>query len=245
MANGFNRKRKAGPKSQQARRKRTGFRRRRTANITNKMCRQLGLIVTPKQKVTLRYGFVWEIDPAAGISAEHLFKANGLFDPENNVLGHQPRGFDEWSSFYKHYRVTSSSCSANFQTTANTSSAANAIVGIRLHSANDTYKALPSFVELVEGQVRNTRYRFLTARDSSRGQVKVGKTFGRRDWENGTSPWSTTFPITGDPIGHNLYQYQVFIAPLDTTVPDLANMYVQVVLTYQVEFSNPVHLNAS
>lgn len=35
----------------------------------------------------------------------HQFSLNSLFDPDQTGVGHQPRTYDEWSAFYKSYRV--------------------------------------------------------------------------------------------------------------------------------------------
>lgn len=37
--------------------------------------------------------------------ANVVFRGNGLFDPDFTSVGAQPLGFDQWSSFYRRYRV--------------------------------------------------------------------------------------------------------------------------------------------
>ncbi len=37
-----------------------------------------------------------------------LIHANGMYDPDNSIGGHQPMGFDQWMSFYHHYEVLKS-----------------------------------------------------------------------------------------------------------------------------------------
>lgn len=45
---------------------------------------------------------------AANTNASFLFRGNGLFDPDYQVGGQQPMGFDQWSTLYRHYRVLGS-----------------------------------------------------------------------------------------------------------------------------------------
>lgn len=46
--------------------------------------------------------------PAIGAAANHVFSANGLFDPDITGVGHQPRGFDQLMTMYDHYVVIGS-----------------------------------------------------------------------------------------------------------------------------------------
>lgn len=47
------------------------------------------------------------LNPGIGTFDQHVFSANGLFDPNVTGIGHQPRGFDELMQMYDHYLVTS------------------------------------------------------------------------------------------------------------------------------------------
>lgn len=44
----------------------------------------------------------------------YIFHGNSVYDPDSTGVGHQPRGFDEWSNFYKKYRVYASSIEVDF-----------------------------------------------------------------------------------------------------------------------------------
>lgn len=41
----------------------------------------------------------------SGVPSEHIFCANGLYDPNITGTGHQPRGFDQLMTLYDHYVV--------------------------------------------------------------------------------------------------------------------------------------------
>lgn len=47
-------------------------------------------------------------------NARVLFRCNGMYDPNETGSGHQPRFFDEMSSFYDRYRVIGSKISVKF-----------------------------------------------------------------------------------------------------------------------------------
>lgn len=47
---------------------------------------------------------------AANTNTTYLFSVNSLFDPDVQVGGQQPLGFDQWSGLYRHYRVTGCRC---------------------------------------------------------------------------------------------------------------------------------------
>jgi len=42
---------------------------------------------------------------AAGTTADQIYRANSLFDPDRTGVGHQPRGFDQLTPMYNRYRV--------------------------------------------------------------------------------------------------------------------------------------------
>lgn len=59
-----------------------------------------------KLRAQLNYSDYFNLDVAAGgATAEYVFSANGLFDPNITGAGHQPRGFDQLMALYDHYVV--------------------------------------------------------------------------------------------------------------------------------------------
>lgn len=67
------------------------------------------------KRVSLRY-YEYRIllTQAVGSPAGYVFAANGLFDPDITGTGHQPMGFDQMMVFYEHYTVVHSKISVNF-----------------------------------------------------------------------------------------------------------------------------------
>lgn len=69
----------------------------------------------PKSKmVKFRYASDVTLNPGAGLIAGHVYRANGLFDPDVTSTGHQPYGFDHTMNFYDHYTVLGSKISCQF-----------------------------------------------------------------------------------------------------------------------------------
>jgi hypothetical protein len=70
----------------------------------------------------------------AGTGSHRFIRANGIFDPEVSLGGHQPYGHDTYMQIYNHYKVLSSAITCHFvgmpQTTNSTYS--NHICGVSL-----------------------------------------------------------------------------------------------------------------
>lgn len=76
-----------------------------------------------------------ELDPAAQSGDANYFRANDLYDPDYTGAGHQPMGFDEWMTFYNHFCVIGSKCTARF---LNQGSAATDDMVVGLYLNDDT-----------------------------------------------------------------------------------------------------------
>ena len=79
--------------------------------------------VPSKMFTKFRYSTTVSINPsAAGLVAEYVFSANGMYDPDITAVGHQPRGFDQFIGvLYDHYVVVGSKLTARFDNSNNTS----------------------------------------------------------------------------------------------------------------------------
>lgn len=87
-------------------RKRQYFRRKKKSMY--KIPRQMGAF-SNYQLVNLRYGSQFILDSTAvGTYGTYHFRANSCYDPDESGVGHQPRGFDQWSAFYDNYVVLGS-----------------------------------------------------------------------------------------------------------------------------------------
>lgn len=52
--------------------------------------------------------------PASGTMGVWVIRANSLFDPDYTFIGHQPRGFDQFSTLYNHYVVIGATIRVTF-----------------------------------------------------------------------------------------------------------------------------------
>jgi len=68
----------------------------------------------PVLKAKLRYSCQVAANYAAGAPNHYQFCANGLYDPEVAVGGHQPYGFDQLIARYQNATVLYSTCKAQF-----------------------------------------------------------------------------------------------------------------------------------
>lgn len=55
-----------------------------------------------------------EFTTSSNVITYNTFRSNSIFDPDYTGGGHQPRGHDQWSQYYKYYRVTSCDVKAAF-----------------------------------------------------------------------------------------------------------------------------------
>lgn len=69
-----------------------------------------------RMAVSLPYSEIdLDIAAPANLAGSYFFRANDLFDPNQSGTGHQPRGFDQYMNFYKHFVVIGSRISVTFQ----------------------------------------------------------------------------------------------------------------------------------
>lgn len=61
-----------------------------------------------KMRVRLKYVDQISLDATASVAAFKVFRANSLYDPDNDVGGHQPSNFDKLATIYDRYTVTGS-----------------------------------------------------------------------------------------------------------------------------------------
>ncbi|AXH77407.1 MAG: putative capsid protein [Circoviridae sp.] len=102
----------------------TGHRPTRTAALKKAQTRRgrNALVRVPRNKIgfpqqlktKLRYSTRIEFVPTGTSAIQFQLKANGMFDPQVSLGGHQPRGFDEFMKAYDMFTVLGSKCSASF-----------------------------------------------------------------------------------------------------------------------------------
>lgn len=56
----------------------------------------------------LNYAEYFTMDPSSLANTSYIFRANGLYDPNYQIGGHQPHGFDQLNVLYENYQVVAS-----------------------------------------------------------------------------------------------------------------------------------------
>lgn len=74
------------------------------------------MIAFPRTKIAkMRYVDQIELYSASSVPyVGYFWRANGIYDPQVALGGHQPLGYDQWHTFYNHYVVLGSKITVNF-----------------------------------------------------------------------------------------------------------------------------------
>lgn len=124
---------------------------------------QKSLTMSSNQVARLRYVQKIILDPNTGGIGSYRFRANGCYDPDftGTLTGHQPLGWDQWSTFYDEYQVIGSKMTllANMQQESGAPVFLTAI-------CNDDNNYSPSNIETVLEQGM-AKYKFMQSRTGS------------------------------------------------------------------------------
>ncbi len=137
----------------------------------------------PKSKlVRLRYAQEITLDAPSGLVSEHLFVANGMYDPDYTGTGHQPSNFDQWMNVYDHYTVLGSRIVARYMPTNGGSIAGGGYFGIMLIDDANTFTQIVASggVTNVFEQKLNNTCRTLIGQHSLNAPNTVSKNFSAR-----------------------------------------------------------------
>lgn len=119
----------------------------------------------------LRYCETVNLAPGAGFISSHVFRANGIYDPNETGTGHQPMGMDELMVNYNHFTVIGSKITVTFTGTTNTY-----VCGISTNAAKtDT---VTSAQEAKERQ--RTVYRVVPSNVGGAGKAILSKKFSSK-----------------------------------------------------------------
>jgi len=157
--------------------------------------------------VKFRYSDLITIDPAAGLTASHLFNANGLFDPNQTGTGHQPYGFDQWMAIYNHYIVESSKITVKFiSSNISTTSTSIFIGGVALK--DDT--SVETDVNTIR-EAKSSRYTLVPAQEERSVTNYFNKKTIFRNSEDGVLRGTASANPSETCV------FQIFVQPVDYT----------------------------
>jgi len=186
----------------------------------------------PKKMITkVRYVTHITLNPgAAGTAAHHIFKANGLFDPDITGVGHQPMTFDQYMAVYDNYTVIGSKIRATF---INESDDYSYFVGGALKRETTTVANVEELIE--QGQVK---YRTVTEQPAGKPNNVITLNYSAKKFHKIKSLLNESM-LRGDD-GHNPTEgayYHIWAADSSTDDPPIIKVLVQI--DYIVAFINP------
>jgi len=180
----------------------------------------------------------------AGVPAYIFLRAGSCYDPEYAVGGHQPLGFDQWSTFYNHYTVIGSTLKCTYHTLATTPQGP-VIQGITLKDAASY--TLAAWTALYEDPRTNSRFVRDAPVATQTGSTmvlthsyKAKSFFNVKDVIDNTNRFGA--PTTADPTD-NAY-YMIHVTELSSAF-SAAAVSVGYEIVYDVVFSEPKTLLGS
>lgn len=142
--------------------------------------------------VKLKYTDVFTLSSSTSIASQ-IMRGNGMYDPDQSGVGHQPLGFDQWQSFYKKFYVIGSSCKAKLQGTTN-----SGIVMLRPQLVTTTGTVISTELEKPR-----TRYALTQTGGSNQdvlsGYMNTLRIFGRPKTEFGDLEFTGTMASSDPP----------------------------------------------
>lgn len=168
-----------------------------------------------------------ELDPAAGLTAQHTFRPNSIYDPDYTGTGHQPRGHDEWSLMYTKYEVYRCEMKATFH---NESAIDRYIIAIEI----DDDTLYESSVEGVMENQQNKRLSILRPLGNPGSTMTLKKTWTQRKFLcNGKmrDPDLDIAAFGANPLRSPVPQFRILCRPFNNS-KDLQTLPCTVELVY-------------
>jgi len=185
----------------------------------------------------MRYAQTFTANPTASAIWKNQFRANSVYDPDLTGTGHQPLGFDQWSPFYKHYKVLGAKITATVQNQGQTIGTSSGVVGIQLDATATDFAPDATLTTVME--TPKTKWKTFTYAKSS---AVVSKKFSAKRFFCRKSSDSFTARVNANPAEDAIFT--VWIASADQST-DLEAVFVQVLITYIVMFFEPATMIAS
>lgn len=217
-------------------RRRSSFRRRRVSRRTSSrrrasVGRVRGSLIPDRFFVRLKYSEVFGMSYAgAGFANYYQFRTNSLYDPNLTGTGHQPLGYDAWSSFYSRYRVRGMSyvvTFTNIETAAQMEVAITLRPNVTVDTTIETIRESPSCVyKSILGTEGSGQ-----ANKSTRGYASVAKMRGvSKTRVNAESDYQAL--VTASPVLQPIMT--IYVINQDTSAAALIR--VRVDFVYHCEF---------
>jgi len=229
-SNGRSRKRRRTPY------KRRTVRARRRSRIRTLNPGRAG--VPSKTLVNHVYCDTISLNPGAGVGAQHIFRANSIYDPDlTGVLtGHQPFLHDQLAAQYKKYKVVSSSISVRFKARSGTNYPTH--VGISLTDSSTIVASLPLMME-------SGLFTWRGLHQDMQYGVRLARNYSHSRWSNrdGHEEHDTGETPNGFNPVHSVYFNITAFSDFVTENPGVIDCSVKI--KYKVLWTHPVAIGTS
>lgn len=220
-----------------------------------------GKLAFPQEmRTTLRYVDTFNLSPSSQTATGFSIRANDLYDPQVSAGGHQPRGFDQYSTLYKKFTVTASKISVTFAYEAYNGCTDQDATGMPLQSIQSGSSAVvgsPACICLVHKAVApnttqtieqfqeqdRTKWKTITPQSDAKTvstRLKASEFFGK-DFLVGADGY------TGTASAHpeNQLYYHVMAARNSDEYPGTIKLRANVVVEYSAVWTEPKQLPQS
>jgi len=174
--------------------------------------------------------------PSAGLSANYVFSANGMYDTNITGTGHQPLGFDQLMTMFDHYTVIASKIRVEF---VNTDATNTQICGIVLNDDNS-----PSTNPQVIIENGNGKYVTLMPANTTGCRKTMTLSCNPSKFLGLSKPMSNT-SLRGTVASNPAEQVYYSIWSADNNQDDPGQIDISVFISFVAVLTEPVQLNSS
>ncbi len=192
--------------------------------------------IPDSMRTTLIYKELFSVTAATPV-VNLAYRGNGMFDPNTQLGGHQPRYFDQFSALYQKYRVDSSRLTAKVINVSGTSAL---MYGFAPLTEILTYTTWEDFAELPRVNICPEpvpiaqRYGVELAQKQTTSRVLGVSKIQLEDDDYGA-------PVTADPV-HQWY-WNLFLSTMDAT--NVASFMVEITVEYNAIFYDRIKIGQS
>lgn len=205
----------------------------RTISLNRGVKRFPNSILASQQRATLRYSETNSVSVPASTDGVgiYVFSANGLFDPNDTGVGHQPRGFDQLMALYDHYTVLSARINVRFLNEGNPR--AYTFISVR-----DGNTPVLSFNDLMEGSTKVVSKKPLSrvTEENQSNYLTTGVTIGNF---LGRANVMSDPDCKGSAAGNPAEQVFFHVGASDPTTSNSGSVSFTVEIIYNVVFHEP------
>ena len=205
-----------------------------------KRYKELGIGFPKKQTIHMRYVEQTVVDSTGLSTKQAFFGANNINDPDAALGGSRPLAWTEWSAFYNHYVVVSSSIKLTIFPVGNTATVPN-MIGVFV---SDDLSTTPDYRTLAE-QGRGV-YKMVPTAATTKGPTTLYCKFNAKSFFNITDIKDNVdrlgAAMTDNPAESAFFN--IWAQPIDQTT-NTGGFYMNVQIDYYVSLSEPKELVAS